>query len=223
MKNISDNLKKLKSQLPANVKLVAVSKTQSVEAIKTAYDTGQKIFGENKVQELFAKYEKLKHLDIEWHLIGHLQTNKVKYIAPFVDTIQSVDSFKLLKEIDKEAKKHNRIIKCLLQFYIAQEETKFGLSYEEAINILESEDVNNLQNICICGVMGIASFTEDIEKIKSEFTVLKNCFVNLKENYFKTKSEFIEISMGMSNDWRIAIQQNSTIIRIGSSIFGERN
>ncbi|MDR2010454.1 MAG: YggS family pyridoxal phosphate-dependent enzyme [Bacteroidales bacterium] len=221
--DIACNIKQLKAEIPSGVKLVAVSKTQPVEAITEAYKNGQKIFGENKVQELTAKYEQLSGLDIEWHLIGHLQTNKVKYIAPFVDMIQSVDSLKLLAEINKYAEKNSRIINCLLQFHIAMEETKYGLDYDEAAKIIESEEYKSFRNINICGVMGIASFVEDDEKIKKEFKILKNYFTELKNNFFQGNNNFSEISMGMSGDWKLAIEEGSTIIRIGTAIFGNRN
>lgn len=223
MSDIKDNIKNLKKQIPNNVKLIAVSKTHSIDAIKQAIDAGQKEFGENKVQELTAKYEALKHSNIKWHLIGHLQTNKVKYIAEFVEYIHSVDSLKLLIEINKQAKYYNRIIKCLLQLHIAQEDTKFGLNYEEAQTILESETFKNLENIKICGVMGMASFTDNEEQIRQEFKKLKQTFFKLKSVFFQNNDYFCEISMGMSGDWQIAIEEGSTMIRVGSLIFGNRN
>ncbi len=223
MSDIKDNIKNLKKQIPNNVKLIAVSKTHSIDAIKQAIDAGQKEFGENKVQELTAKYEALKHSNIKWHLIGHLQTNKVKYIAEFVEYIHSVDSLKLLIEINKQAKNYNRIIKCLLQLHIAQEDTKFGLNYEEAQTILESETFKNLENIKICGVMGMASFTDNEEQIRQEFKKLKQTFFKLKSVFFQNNDYFCEISMGMSGDWQIAIEEGSTMIRVGSLIFGNRN
>lgn len=223
MSDIKDNIKNLKKQIPNNVKLIAVSKTHSIDAIKQAIDAGQKEFGENKVQELTAKYEALKHSNIKWHLIGHLQTNKVKYIAEFVEYIHSVDSLKLLIEINKQAKNYNRVIKCLLQLHIAQEDTKFGLNYEEAQTILESETFKNLENIKICGVMGMASFTDNEEQIRQEFKKLKQTFFKLKSVFFQNNDYFCEISMGMSGDWQIAIEEGSTMIRVGSLIFGNRN
>jgi pyridoxal phosphate enzyme (YggS family) len=182
---------------------------------------GQRHFGENKVQELCDKWESLPK-DIHWHIIGHLQTNKVKYIAPFIHLIHAVDSIKLLIEIDKQAKKHDRIISCLLQFHIAKEETKFGLSYSEATEILASAAYSSLENITIVGVMGMASFVEDEEQIVTEFNELAGIFKKLKETYFKNKDSFKEISMGMSGDYPLAIEAGSTMIRVGSTIFGSR-
>jgi pyridoxal phosphate enzyme (YggS family) len=203
-------------------KLVAVSKTQSKEAILAAYQAGQRIFGENKVQELIAKQEDLPK-DIEWHLIGHLQTNKVKFIAPFVHTIQSVDSFRLLQEIDKQAQKHHRVQDCLLQIYIAEEETKFGLSLAEATGILSSPAFENLKNICLTGVMGIATNTPDESQLRKEFRALKSVFQQLKKQFFAGDDGFREISMGMSADFELAIEEGSTLVRVGSAIFGARN
>jgi len=208
--------------LPADVKLVAVSKTKTEEEIMQVYDAGQRLFGENKVQELVPKYEKLPR-DIEWHLIGHLQTNKVKYIAPFVGMIHSADSLKLLKTINKEARKNDRVIKCLLQFHIAEEDTKFGLNREEAEEILSSEAFKQFENIEVCGVMGMATFTEDMEHVRREFISLKAVFEWLKKDFFAAQQQFNEISMGMSDDYPIAIKEGSTIIRVGSAIFGSRN
>jgi len=219
--SISDNINSINKTLPAKVKLIAVSKTKPNEAILEAYNAGVRIFGENKVQELTTKYETLPS-DIEWHFIGHLQTNKVKYIAPFVKLIHAVDSFKLLKTIDKEAAKNGRIINCLLQFHIAKEETKFGLSEDEANAILGSDEFKKLQNICICGVIGMATFTENIEQVRNEFQLLKNIFTDLKDRYFADNEYFKEISMGMSDDYLIAVEQGSTMVRIGSTIFGHR-
>lgn len=215
---IREKIQNLKKYLPESVKLIAVSKTKPVRDIQEAYDGGQRDFGENKVQELVEKYLQLPK-DIHWHLIGHLQSNKVKYIAPFVSLIHSVDSLKLLKEINKEAKKHNRIIDCLLQFYIAQEETKFGLTIEEARVIVKSPEFETLQNIRIIGVMGMASFTDDPKKIQLEFRTLNTYFSQLKTDFFNSESSFKEISMGMSGDYEIAISEGSTMIRVGSSIF----
>lgn len=220
---IAENIQNIKSKITANVKLVAVSKTQSIDAINEAYNAGQRLFGENKVQELTEKYELLQKPDINWHLIGHLQTNKVKYIAPFVDLIHSVDSLKLLLEINKQAQKNSRVINCLLQFHIASEETKFGLNYDEATFILESNEFKLLKNINICGIMGMASYSNDKNLIKEEFKSLKDIYIKLKDKYFANNSNFSEISMGMSSDWDIAITEGSTIIRIGSTIFGSRN
>ena len=219
--DIEHNLEKLKSTLPSDVKLVAVSKTKPIEAIKEAYDAGHKIFGENKAQEMINKQPELPD-DLEWHFIGHLQSNKVKYLAPFVSMIHSVDRKKILKEINKEAKKNNRVIDCLLQFHIAEEETKFGLSLEEAREIIESEAFKSYENVRITGVMGMATFTDDTGQVRREFKGLKKIFDHLKKEYF-TNEYFKEISMGMSGDYRIAIEEGSTIVRIGSLIFGSRN
>ncbi len=185
------------------------------------YNEGVRDFGENKVQELLSKVDALPQ-DIRWHLIGHLQTNKVKYIAPFVHCIQSVDSLKLLKEINKEAIKSNRVINCLLQIHIAQEETKFGFSWQELVECLESDEFKNLQNIAIGGLMGIATYTSDESLVIKELTSLKEIFRKLKQNYFATNEDFKDISMGMSSDFELAITCGSTIVRVGSSIFGER-
>ncbi|MCL3782475.1 YggS family pyridoxal phosphate-dependent enzyme [Prolixibacteraceae bacterium JC049] len=218
---ITQNLQDIKSELPEEVLLVAVSKTKPVEAIQEAYAAGQRVFGENKVQELETKYNELPK-DIEWHMIGHLQTNKVKYIAPFVHLIHAVDSMKLLKMINKEALKSNRTINCLLQFHIADESTKFGLSIEEAQELLTSEAYEQLQNINIVGVMGMATFTDDQQQVRNEFTNLKRYFTELKTSVFANKADFKEISMGMSGDYPIAIEEGSTMIRVGSNIFGSR-
>lgn len=218
----ADKFRDFQKNLPAHVRLVAVSKTKSEEEILEIYNEGHRLFGENKVQELLPKYEDLPK-DIEWHLIGHLQSNKVKYIAPFVGMIHSADSLKLLKTINKEALKSNRAIKCLLQFHIAEEETKFGLDLEEAAEILSSEEFKELKNVVICGVMGMATFTDDLEKVRREFKTLKSVFGLLKKTYFADQPNFSEISMGMSDDYKLAIKEGSTIIRVGSAIFGSRN
>lgn len=220
--SIADNLREIKELIPQSVKLIAVSKTMPVEMIQEAYDEGQRVFGENKPQELRDKYE-IMSKDIQWHLIGHLQTNKVKYIAPFVHLIHSVDSIKLLTEINKEAIKNNRVINCLLQIDIAHEETKFGLLEREAQDLLLSEEYKAMQNIRICGVMGIGSITDDENQTMKEFKNLKEIFERLKEEFFKAENSFCEISMGMSSDYFLAIEEGSTIVRIGSSIFGGRN
>jgi len=220
--SIAENIALIKAGLPANVGLVAVSKTKPSELLMEAYQCGQRIFGENKVQELVWKQEELpKHID--WHFIGHLQTNKVKYIAAFVQLIHGVDSFKLLKTIDAEAKKASRIIPCLIQFHIAEEETKFGFSIEEAQEMLNSTDFKSLVNVAISGVMGMATYTEDENQIRKEFAHLKKIFGKLKSEYFARNPDFKEISMGMSGDYRIAVEEGSTMVRIGSTIFGERN
>lgn len=222
MSLISENLEKIRLQIPDTVRLVAVSKTMPAEDIAEAYAAGQRHFGENKVQELAAKYELLPK-DIQWHFIGHLQTNKVKYIAPFVQLIESVDSLKLLIEIHRQAVKSKRKINCLLQFHIAEEETKFGLDKEEAIVLIEQMRNQNLDHVLICGVMGMATFTEDAVQLAKEFRYLSGLFYELKSSYFQHDSLFSEISMGMSGDYLIAIKEGSTNVRIGSSIFGLRN
>lgn len=205
-----------------HTKLVAVSKTKSIDQILEIYNYGQRAFGENKVQELIEKEDALPK-NIEWHMIGHLQKNKVKYIASFIHLIHSVDSLELLAEINKNAKKHNRIIDCLLQFYIANENTKFGLTVEEANALLESEVYSKLRNVRIVGVMGMATFTDNLQQIRNEFKNLKSIFNNLKLHYFMNNPEFKEISMGMSDDYKIAIEEGSTMVRIGSLLFGKRN
>ncbi|MBW8334122.1 MAG: YggS family pyridoxal phosphate-dependent enzyme [Prolixibacteraceae bacterium] len=220
--SIAENIEKVKANLPENVRLVAVSKTKPAELLLEAYDCGQRSFGENKVQEMVWKYEELPK-DIEWHFIGHLQTNKIKYIAPFVHLIHGVDSFKLLKSIDAEAKKVGRIIPCLLQFHIAEEETKFGLSMPEATDMLNSNEYKVLENVKISGVMGMATYTDDENQIRKEFANLKRHFEKLKSEFFTANFDFKEISMGMSGDYLIAIAEGSTMVRIGSTIFGERN
>lgn len=219
--SIPQKINGILESIPKHVRLVAVSKTKPNEDIMEAYEGGYKIFGENKPQELARKYNELPK-DIQWHFIGHLQTNKVKYIAPFVSLIHAVDSIKLLKEINKQAKKNNRIIDCLLQFHIAEEQTKFGLSIEEAQEILNSDDFKLLENIRITGVMGMATFTHNEVQVKKEFKNLKSIFEQLKLNNFAINNSFKEISMGMSGDYKIAIETGSTLIRIGSTIFGAR-
>ncbi|NOY51296.1 MAG: YggS family pyridoxal phosphate-dependent enzyme [Chlorobi bacterium] len=220
--SIEQKLVFYRSQMPENVRLVAVSKTKPNEMVLEAYDAGQRIFGENKVQDLAAK-QGLLPSDIQWHFIGHLQRNKVKLIAAFVDTIHAVDSLRLLKEIDKQAKACNRTIKCLMQFHIAEEESKFGLNYEEAVGILKSDEYSGMQNIQISGLMGMATYTNDIEKVRKEFKNLRSYFDSLRRTFFKDKTYFREISMGMSGDYKIAIEEGSTLIRIGTGIFGPRN
>ena len=225
MVEIVKNIEGIRSRLPMSVELVAVSKTHPVEYIVEAYSCGQRIFGENKVQEMDQKHEALKDScpDIKWHLIGHLQTNKVKYITSYVDMIHSVDSLKLLQEIDKHAKKDGRVIKFLFEMHIASEETKFGLDRDELVQILESPEFKSLQNVKICGLMGMASNTDETEKVRMEMRSLKEIFDFVKKNYFAKDLDFREISMGMSSDWKIAIQEGSTMVRIGSTIFGKRN
>lgn len=220
--SIADNLKKYKTEVePLGVKLITVSKTQPIESLMEAYNAGQRIFGENQVQEMVDKHEKLPK-DIEWHLIGHLQTNKVKYIAPFVKLIHSVDSLKLLQEINKQALKNERVIDCLLQVYIADEDTKFGLGFDEIIELLRSEEFELLKNIKIVGLMGIATNTQNEKQIKVEFNELKIFFEGIKLSFFRKDEAFKEISSGMSADYKIAIEEGSTMVRIGSSIFGKR-
>ena len=216
--NISENLNKLYHSIGKSVKLVAVSKTKSNEEIMEAYEAGQKIFGENKVQELVSKYNSLPK-DIEWHMVGHLQKNKVKYIASFIKLIHSVDNFKLLKEINRQAKKYNATIDCLLQIKIASEETKFGLSIDQVKPMLESEEFKSLKNISIMGLMGMASFTNNEEILKNEFSSLNGLFDDLRITY----PNITVLSMGMSNDHKLAIQYGSNMVRVGSLIFGERN
>jgi pyridoxal phosphate enzyme (YggS family) len=218
---IKEKLAEIRKEIPEHVTLIAVSKTKPVSDLEEAYKAGQRHFGENKVQEMFEKHELLPK-DIQWHLIGHLQTNKVKYIAPFVHLVHSVDSLKLLKEIDKQAKKNNRIIDCLLQFHIAQEETKFGLSLLEAEAFISSEEFKELKNINIVGVMGMASFSDNESLIKKEFQALHAIFKSLQDKCFSKNQNFKEISMGMSGDYALAIEEGSTMVRVGSSIFGGR-
>lgn len=218
---IAERIASIRATLPAHVQLIAVSKTKPVSDLQQAYVAGQRAFGENKVQELVDKAAVLPK-DIEWHLIGHLQTNKVKYIAPFVHLIHAVDSLKLLLEINKQAAKNNRVIDVLLQFHIAQEETKFGLSLEEAQEICLDSEVQACNNVRIVGVMGMASFVDDEQQIRREFHSLKNIFEDLKNSHFTGEPSFKEISMGMSGDYALAIEEGSTMVRVGSSIFGGR-
>lgn len=220
---VKENIQTFQQELAGTTcKLIAVSKTQPMAALQEAYEAGQRIFGENKAQEMVVKAQALP-TDIEWHMIGHLQTNKVKYIAPFVHTIQSVDSLRLLDEINKQAARNNRIINCLLQLYIAGEETKYGLSLAEAEDLLASELYPLMPNIAITGVMGIATNTDSETQLRKEFKELKHIFDTLKNKYFHNHSDFKEISMGMSADYKMAIAEGSTLVRVGSSIFGARN
>lgn len=218
---IKVQLAAIRSSIPATTALIAVSKTHPIERIMEAYEAGQRDFGENKVQELVEKYEALPK-DIRWHMIGHLQSNKVKYISPFVHLIHGVDSFNLLKEINKQGQKNGRRISCLLQFHIAQEDTKFGLSLEEAKAFLAGPEFYLLDHVRICGVMGMATFTENTTQIRQEFQNLQAIYQQLQSSYFSSNSEFKEISMGMSDDYPIAIEEGSTLIRVGSKIFGVR-
>lgn len=222
MSHIQEEIQTIKAGLPESVRLVAVSKFHPIEALQEAYEGGQRIFGESKVQEMTQKYEALPK-DIEWHFIGHLQTNKIKYMAPYVALIHGVDSYKLLSEINKQAAKAGRIIPCLLQIHIAQEKTKFGFSTDECRTMLEEGNWRQLKNVQIAGVMGMATNTEDEAQIKREFSTLSAFFQEVKETYFREVSSFKEISMGMSDDYPIAIEEGSTLIRIGSRIFGARN
>ncbi|WP_321281372.1 YggS family pyridoxal phosphate-dependent enzyme [Marinifilum fragile] len=220
--SIPQKIEEIKNSIPDNVTLVAVSKTKPNEAIMEAYDGGYRIFGENKPQELTRKFEELPK-DIVWHMIGHLQTNKVKYIAPFVSLIHAVDSLKLLKEINKQAQKNDRVIDCLMQFHIADEDTKFGLDLNDAERIINSEEYQNMQNVRIVGVMGMATYTDDEKQIRSEFGNLKSIYSELKSKFFPDEESFKEISMGMSGDYKLAIEEGSTMIRVGSTIFGARD
>ncbi len=216
------NFEELKANLQNNaVELVAVSKTKPVDQIRGVYEKGQRIFGENRVQELVKKQPALPR-DIEWHMIGHLQRNKVKQIAPFISMIHSVDNFRLLAEINKQALKNDRTINCLLQFHIAREESKSGMSMEEATEGLSSEEFGEMENVSICGVMGMATFTSDEKQVRQEFRILKEIFTDLKSRFFNAKDSFQHISMGMSGDFEIAVEEGSTMVRIGSLIFGSR-
>lgn len=219
--HIATNIREITNALPDNIVLIAVSKTKSNAAILEAYNSGQRIFGENKIQEMTTKFEELPK-DIEWHMIGHLQRNKIKYMAHYVSLIHGIDSLKSLKEINKQAKKHNRVISCLLQVKIADEDTKFGLSFSETESILDSDLLKELENIKISGFMGMASFTNNQEQVKDEFLALKK-FFNSQKNKTSTNIKLQTLSMGMSGDYQLAITCGSTMIRVGSAIFGNRN
>lgn len=219
---IKENITKVRSTLSDGVRLVAVSKTKPVEMLQEAYDAGQRLFGENKALEMRDKHQVLPS-DIEWHFIGHLQTNKVKYIAPYVSLIHSIDSLNLLQVVNKEAVKHNRVIDCLLQFHIATEETKFGLDMEEAKALLDSPEFTQLKNVRIVGLMGMATNTSNRDLIRQEFHTLHTYFDQLADTYFKGHPEFKELSMGMSHDYDIAMEEGSTLVRLGTSIFGARD
>jgi len=219
---IKDNLETVRKSIPSGVLLVAVSKTKPIEDLMEAYAAGQRVFGENHALEMRDKHEALPK-DIDWHFIGHLQTNKIKYIISYVKLIHSIDTFNLLQAVNKEAVKHDRVVDCLLQFHIAEEETKFGLSIEEAEEMLNSEAFKSLKNVRICGVMGMATNTDDEAQIRKEFHHLKEIFETIKSRYFTDCEYFKEISMGMSHDYPIAIEEGSTMVRVGSKIFGERN
>ena len=211
----------IRATVPEGVTLVAVSKTKPISDLQEAYDAGQRVFGENYPQEMRDKHEVLP-ADIQWHFIGHLQTNKIKYIIPFVTLIHSIDTANLLEAVNKEAKKHNRVVDCLLQFHIALEETKFGLDLDEARQLLDSAAFKEMQNVRICGVMGMGTFTDNMEEVRKEFKHLKAIFETLKKDYFADRPQFKEISMGMSEDYPIAIEEGATLIRVGSKIFGPR-
>lgn len=215
--SVSENIKEFKNNLPEDVTLVAVSKTKPVLEIMEAYNTGHRVFGENKVQEMEAKWEEMPK-DIEWHMIGHVQRNKVKYMAPFVSLIHSVDSKRLLKEVNKQAKKVDRVIDCLLQIKIAEEDSKFGLDKDEALELLASEAFQKYENVRVIGLMGMATFTDNENQISEEFKKLKQIYDSVKDDY-----NFTHLSMGMSGDYSIAIKHGSNIVRVGSAIFGERN
>ena len=220
--SIAENILLLKKSIPENVTIVTVSKMQPVSALIQAYDAGQRVFGENKAQELVVKHSQLPK-DIEWHFIGHLQRNKVKFITPFISLIHSIDSIDLLNEVNREAFKNNRVVDCLLQFHISREETKFGLDINGANEILESEFYQGMTSIRIVGVMGMSSFSDDTGIVRSEFKSLYDRFLNLKSCYFRNQDAFKVVSMGMSGDYLIALEEGSTMVRIGTSIFGERN
>ena len=221
MNNISDRVESIKSTLPLGVQLIAVSKYHPAEMIREAYDAGQRLFGENHVQEMAAK-QPLLPADIQWHMIGHLQTNKVKYMISFVAMIHSVDSLKLLREINKQAQKVNRIVDCLLQLYVAQEDTKFGFTLEECRQMLAEGEWRQMNNVRLCGVMGMATNTNSDDEVKDEFIAIHNFFTEIKTQYFVNEPFFKEISMGMSNDYSLAVQCGSTMVRVGTSIFGAR-
>ena len=212
---------KIRATVPEGVTLVAVSKTKPISDVQEAYDAGHRVFGENYPQEMRDKHEALPK-DIQWHFIGHLQTNKIKYIIPFVTLIHSIDTANLLEAVNKEARKHDRVVDCLLQFHIAQEETKFGFALDEAKQLLESELFKQMENVRICGVMGMATFTDDMEEVRKEFKHLKGIFDTLRNSFFADQPQFKEISMGMSEDYPIAIEEGATLIRVGSKIFGAR-
>lgn len=219
--SISQRIEHLHASLPKGVTLVAVSKFHPAEAVQEAYNAGQRVFGESRAQELTAK-QKLMPNDIQWHFIGPLQSNKVKEIAPFIYMIESVDSLKLLKEVNKQAAKHNRTIKVLLEIYVAKEKTKHGLTPEQCRELLQDEELLNLHNVQICGLMGMATNTDDTSLIQNEFRALHSLFTELKATNFKNNDYFAELSMGMSHDYEVAISEGSTIIRVGTSIFGDR-
>lgn len=219
---IAETIKDIKSTLPNGVQLIAVSKFHPAEAVMEAYDAGQRLFGENKVQEMTAKYEVLPK-DIKWHFIGHLQTNKVKYIAPYVTMIHSIDSLRLLTEVNRQAEKAGRVIDVLLQIHIAHEETKFGMTFDECREMLAEGSWQQLKNVRICGLMGMATYTDDMKQVEQEFASLQAFLEELRGTWLKDEAVFKELSMGMTEDFPIAIKHGSTFIRIGTKIFGERN
>jgi len=220
MNHIAQNINELRLNIPPHVKIVAVSKTKPVSEIREAIRANQYLFGESKVQELTNKHEQIP--EAQWHFIGHLQTNKVKYVAPFVQMIQSVDSFRVLEEINRQAGNYNRVIDCLLQIHIAREETKFGLSEQETIDLLKNPELKDFKHIRLCGLMGIATFSDNMKIVREEFRGLYNFFQHLRKEYFPADDSFCELSMGMSDDYPIAIEEGATMVRIGSLIFGER-
>ena len=220
--SIQTNIQSIRQHIPTHVQLVCVSKFHPNESIIEAYEAGERVFGESKVQELCEKYDSLPK-DIVWHFIGHLQTNKIKYLVPFVSLIHGVDSYKLLQEINKQATKAGKVINCLLQVHIAQEDTKFGFSADELREVLSSGDWKNMENIRLCGLMGMATFTDNQNQVRAEFRSLKSLFDEVKADYFASEESFCEISMGMSDDHLLAIEEGSTMVRVGSSIFGHRN
>lgn len=219
--SVAEQITRLQKELPKGVNLLAISKYQPIEAIQEAYDAGQRMFGENHIQEMAAKAAVLPK-DIQWHFTGHVQTNKIKYMAPFVSLVHAVDSFRLLREIDKHAAKHNRSIDCLLQIHIAQEDTKYGLTIDECRQLLANEPWRELEHVRITGLMAMGSNTDDMEQVRREFRQMKNLFDELKKKYFANAPSFNQLSEGMTDDYPIAIEEGSTIVRIGSMIFGER-
>ena len=219
--SIASNIEHLRSSLPSGVSLLVISKYQPIEALREAYDAGQRMFGENHIQEMAAKASVLPR-DIEWHFTGHVQTNKIKYMAPFVSLIHAVDSFRLLREIDKHAAKHDRVIDCLLQIHIAQEDTKYGFTIDECRTMLATEPWRELRHVRITGLMAMGSNTDDMEQVRSEFRRMKVFFDELRSTHFASSPSFCQLSEGMTDDYPIAIEEGSTIVRIGSMIFGER-
>lgn len=222
MSTIQAKIKEVLAELPAGVRLVAVSKFHPVEALEEAYAAGQRIFGESHVQEMTQKYEALPK-NIEWHFIGHLQTNKVKYMAPYVSLIHAIDSYRLLAEVNKQAAKVGRVIPCLLQIHVAQEETKFGFTFDECRQLLADGEWRKLEHVQLAGIMGMASNVDDAQQIQQEFCSLNEFFKEIKQTYFATDDRFCELSMGMSHDYPLAVEAGSTLVRVGSKIFGERN